>query len=431
MQPNPEAVQPKLEILDGVVPDAVHQAAWVRCNAKNWYFGNASNNADFGRFWKMDLDGDEAFHAVWEAVRPRCEARAGTPLRVIRQYANGHTYGLGGSPHVDDTRPGTFTLLYYPHLEWLDQWDGETMYYDARGEIQFAVRPRPNRAVFFDSRIPHAGRAPSRLCPALRVTVAFKLESVSTVAVSGTAQGGAEEIGREGLASVFRLRIPASQVDAAVEHELTRLAKSVRLPAFRAGEIPRSVLFERYGARTRVEVLNRLGAEAANRALADRYSPSEIILESGAQSGDLQFLLKATNLSELPDLDPALLRFERLTAEAAEMKDVLAADLQMKVLDRLHEMYPLKVVPKLVELELASLRQAAQADGIDIPENELRALAERRVSLGIVLTELAKRMGISGSSADLERSVIAHILSHAQITERPATREELREIEGA
>jgi len=39
------------------------------------------------------------------------------PLTVLRQYANGHTYGQGGLLHHDDKRPDTYTLLYYPMPE--------------------------------------------------------------------------------------------------------------------------------------------------------------------------------------------------------------------------------------------------------------------------------------------------------------------------
>lgn len=36
-----------------------------------------------------------------------------------------------------------------------------------------------DRAVLFDSRIPHYGRAPSRAFAGLRVTIAFKLEAAA------------------------------------------------------------------------------------------------------------------------------------------------------------------------------------------------------------------------------------------------------------
>ena len=96
---------------------------------------------------------------------------------MLRQYANGHTYGQGGRPHRDDERPGTFTLLYYPMPEWRGEWEGETVFVDEREEVIAALKPEPNRAVFFDSRVLHCGRAPGRRFEGLRVTLAFKLEA--------------------------------------------------------------------------------------------------------------------------------------------------------------------------------------------------------------------------------------------------------------
>ena len=145
---------------------------------KRWYFGQVSDSDKNGlRFWKMDLDENPVIDSLWKHIRPRCEALAGTALHVIRQYANGQTYGLSGEPHVDDMRAGCYTLLYYPMEEWKSEWEGETVFYDERGEIVLVVVPRPNQAIFFDSRIRHVGRAPSRSCAALRVTVAYKIEA--------------------------------------------------------------------------------------------------------------------------------------------------------------------------------------------------------------------------------------------------------------
>lgn len=164
-------------VIDALVPAELHQAAWAACSAKRWYFGNQSDVQSAGvPFWKMDLDGEAVFDRIWAGEQARCEAAAGRRLRVVRQYANGHTFGLGGQPHVDDAREGCHTLLYYPMLVWPREWEGETVFHQANGEIALAVLPAPNRAVLFDSRIAHAGRAPSRRCGTLRVTVAFKLE---------------------------------------------------------------------------------------------------------------------------------------------------------------------------------------------------------------------------------------------------------------
>jgi SM-20-related protein len=163
------------EIWENVLDPALHRAVWEACSSKRWYFGNFSVDAGEPGFWKMDLDGDPVLDRAWAAARARCEKSAGHGLRVIRQYANGHTYGLGGQAHADDTREGHYTLLYYPMPEWRMEWAGETVFHQFDGDVAATVLPRPNRAVFFDSRIPHAGRAPSRLFGGLRVTVAFKL----------------------------------------------------------------------------------------------------------------------------------------------------------------------------------------------------------------------------------------------------------------
>src|ERR1700712_5550157 len=151
--------EPVFAVFDNLAPAELFSQAVETCAGKRWYFGHGSHGVDNLPFWKMDLDGDAAFEAIWQQAKERCEALAGAKLQVIRQYANGHTYGLGGKPHLDDVRPGSFTLLYYPIEEWKDGWDGETVFFDGEGEIASAVRPRPNRAVFFDSRILNAGRA--------------------------------------------------------------------------------------------------------------------------------------------------------------------------------------------------------------------------------------------------------------------------------
>ena len=174
------------KIFDGFATKELHLAVWRACMERRWYFGNSSvksakdqSKADEMAiifFWKMDLDGVEPVTQLWENSKAACEEVAGYPLKVARQYANGHTYGLGGRPHKDSIKPGALTLLYYPMPVWRWEWEGETLFFDDQGEVVTGVAPEPNRAVLFDATTLHTGRAPSRYCPGLRVTVAFKLE---------------------------------------------------------------------------------------------------------------------------------------------------------------------------------------------------------------------------------------------------------------
>ena len=165
-----------IQFIPRLAPEGLHREIWRECLEKRWYFGNQSTDDGGLPFWKMDLDGCEPITRLWQHAKEQCEKLSGGALRVVRQYANGHTFGQGGRAHRDDARAGCYTLLYYPMPEWLPEWEGETMFIDERGEVIAALRPEPNRAVFFDSRIPHYGRAPARVYAGLRVTIAFKLE---------------------------------------------------------------------------------------------------------------------------------------------------------------------------------------------------------------------------------------------------------------
>ena len=470
LMPDQESAEPVLEILENLVPAPLHAAAWAVCNGKGWYFGHGSSDQDWSRFWKMDLEGSAAFNAIWEHVRPRCEALAGAPLRVVRQYANGHTYGLGGNPHADDIRPGTFTLLYYPNLEWKDGWDGETVYYDDAGEIALAVRPRPNRAVFFDSRISHAGRAPSRLCPALRVTVAYKLEVVDGATFVAPTRPAAEpleapagqpappkapavqpmearEISRDGATHIYLVRVAADVVERGVQAQLAEMAKTVRLPGFRPGKMPASVLQDRYGVQSRAETLRRLGAEATARLLPNGSIAGSVELKTGAESGDLEFQILVTHLPDLPEIDLSATAFQRLTATEAVLEahgitpDAAASHfrshLKSQVLDRLDAACRFPMLPGMVEREFSVIWKAAQSQ-VEIPAEpepranmmaEFRAIAERRLRLGLVIGELARRYQIqSAGGADLEDKAIDYLLARARVQEIPAGEEELRQL---
>lgn len=168
-----------IQYIPQLAPAALHAEVWSACTARPWFFGSRSvAEPDAVPFWRMDLDDCEPVTRLWEHAKPQCEQLAGRSLRLLRQYANGHTYGQGGRPHRDDPRPETYTLLYYPMLEWRPEWEGETMFIDERGEVIAALKPEPNRAVLFDSRVLHAGRAPGRAFGGLRVTIAYKLESL-------------------------------------------------------------------------------------------------------------------------------------------------------------------------------------------------------------------------------------------------------------
>ena len=406
--------EPLLEVIDGLAPEELFAQACQVGAATGWAFGHGSKDHDTGRFWKMDLDGIGVFDSIWLQARQRCEELAGGTLKVIRQYANGHTYGLGGQIHVDDARPGSYTLLYYPMQEWREEWEGETVFYGEDGEVALAVRPRPNRAILFDSRIRHVGRAPGRAFPGLRVTVAYKLESVAPAVPIVTG---------EALEAEAKVAVPAERVRAMVEEHLTRLGQTVRLPGFRPGKIPLAVLEKRYGDAARAEVQKALAADvAANHMPEGGYVAT---IEARDVDGGLEFSVTVVRPGALAEPDLSAVTLVRLTGISAE---TAREHLKEQLLDYLNDSHSFTLPGGAVEREFQGIWRAAQAQGLSGEEAalELRAIAERRVRTGIVIAELARRRQISG--ADREDRVADSLIAQAQIVVREATAEEIAEL---
>jgi FKBP-type peptidyl-prolyl cis-trans isomerase (trigger factor) len=234
-------------------------------------------------------------------------------------------------------------------------------------------------------------------------------------------------------------------VDRAVQERLENLSRTVRLPGFRPGHIPDAVLKERYGAQARSHALNRLAAEAMDRALPKGSIASAIERKGGAQSGDLEMRVSATHLPDLPPVDFSEVTLERLTAEDATLQAagvtpeaataMFRDHLKAQVLDRLDSAYRFPVLPSLVEREFAVIWKAAQSEA-EIPadaqaqaSSQLRAIAERRLRLGLVVTEMARRFEIrSGQGSELEDQVIDRLLAQAPVQEHALTEQELREM---
>lgn len=418
----PGAAGALIEILDDCLPASLHLAAWQVCQGSHWQFGHGSARNAPARFWKMELDGHPVFDEIWQQLRARCEALAGYKLRVVRQYANGHTFGLGGALHRDDGRPGTFTLLFYPHPEWKLEWEGETVFHRADGEIALASRVVPNRAVFFDSRIFHVGRAPSRHCPELRVTVAFKLER-DAAAPDTDAASAVRELRSDGIHRVYAASVAASAIATAVAERLTAIGSTVRLPGFAPGQIPPAVLEERYGRQARADALKSLAATLTRTALPDGSVASACRLIAGADEGGMELEIDATHLPSLPMPDFATLPITRLQPSAEAREQLPAAEnfvrqhLRTQVLDRL-DGYAIALFPRQVDHEINVIRASLPSEA-DIADAVLKEIAERRLRLGLVIGEMARRLHIRAvDAAALENAVIDHFLATARIEDQ-------------
>jgi SM-20-related protein len=150
---------------------AISQAAFTRSEV-------ARGDAPDTRHWVCEMPIENLSNtSLWRATDAAIQAvRPGIPLRAYRAYTNFSSFGDLLLTHVDSAPGATeLTALWFLCDRWDTEWGGETLFYDASGDAQLAVSPRPARLLLFDGAIRHAGKSPNRNCPIGRYTFAVKI----------------------------------------------------------------------------------------------------------------------------------------------------------------------------------------------------------------------------------------------------------------
>ncbi len=126
----------------------------------------------------------------------------------------------------------------------------------------------------------------------------------------------------DGLKRQFEIVIAAADIENRVNARLNDLAKKVKLPGFRPGKVPVSLMKQRYGASVMGEVLEETVNDSTNQALNDRgLRPAmkpKVEIVAFDQGKDLQYKVDVEILPEVEPMDFAGLALERLTLAPAE-----------------------------------------------------------------------------------------------------------------
>ena len=164
-------MKPMLAVLPSLLPVELQGEIWARCQRPAWLFGNVSVAGRALPFWKMDLDGEPVLERPG-ATRNR-SARASLSVRY-RCCGSTPT----ATPLAKAANPTKTMCVTRPTPSSTTRCSNGGVSGKARrcSTMARAWLPAPNRGLFFDSRIDHAGRPPSRAFGGLRVTIAFKLE---------------------------------------------------------------------------------------------------------------------------------------------------------------------------------------------------------------------------------------------------------------
>ncbi len=144
------------------------------------------------------------------------------------------------------------------------------------------------------------------------------------------------ETKNEGLSREFAIVVSAADIEQRVSEKINELVDQVRLPGFRPGKVPISLIRKRYGDAVMGEVVQTTVSETTTQTLTEReLQPAvqpKIEVTSFEDGKDLEFTLAVDVLPVIDPVDFRTLEFERLKAKI-EDKQVDES------LDRLAEEY--------------------------------------------------------------------------------------------
>lgn len=167
-----------LEVYDNLVPRDLVEEIFECIHQPAYKFGQKSNPGDTFGFWIANITEEilgsvKPINALMEIVD---EHITKGQFDITRMYVNAYNFGDCPTVHTDHDAERHYTMLYYVNPVWHADWSGETVFYnEARDDIIKSVYPTPGRITFFDARIPHTARTPSRSCDFIRYTIAAKL----------------------------------------------------------------------------------------------------------------------------------------------------------------------------------------------------------------------------------------------------------------
>lgn len=238
----------------------------------------------------------------------------------------------------------------------------------------------------------------------------------------------------------FLLELPLAPLHAARDEHLQALQSRTRLPGFRPGKAPLAVLRRAQGGRVLEELLAREGLRIAaelirEHALSPLGRPRVTVPRPPAESdasAQLQVELEVMPQVQLAAVGDIALRHYQLPESAPELQQQADQLLQQQLFDALEARHRFVVPAPLVAREHDKLLRGYQETVGEVPDADtlemLKSIAERRVRLAMVLTEIGRAEGIRVSRDELtelveaqaqrspehSREVVDYYLSHPQ-----------------
>jgi trigger factor len=126
------------------------------------------------------------------------------------------------------------------------------------------------------------------------------------------------ETAHEGLNRAWRVVVPATEIGASVDERLAEISKTIKMPGFRPGKVPLSLVKKRYASSVLGEVLEKTVQDTSGKVLEEQdVRPAlepKIEVVSFAEGADLEYTMAVEALPKVEPADLTGLSLERLTA---------------------------------------------------------------------------------------------------------------------
>ncbi len=130
------------------------------------------------------------------------------------------------------------------------------------------------------------------------------------------------ETSAEGLKRELKITVPANEVEDQVTRRLGEIGRSVRIPGFRPGKVPMTMLRQRYGPTVRGEVLESTVQDSSAEAMREHNLrpalPPRVEIVSAAEGADFEYNISVELMPEMPEPDFASLGLEKLVADVPD-----------------------------------------------------------------------------------------------------------------
>ena len=139
-----------------------------------------------------------------------------------------------------------------------------------------------------------------------------------------------KETKSNGLIHFFDVVVPEADFVKESKKKLEKIATQAKLPGFRPGKAPLTVLEQKYGASCRAETaeyfMQEASAEALTKAKLRAAQAPRVDIKTFEAGKDFEFSMEIEVLPEIKEIDLSQIKLSRLTAEVTEKEITEALD---------------------------------------------------------------------------------------------------------